>query len=64
MIGKLKGRIEAYGPDGVMIDVGGVGYQVACSTKTLMALPPQGEFAEILIETLVSPDSIRLIINR
>lgn len=61
MIGKLKGRIEAYGPDWAMIDVGGVGYQVWCSTKTLMALPPQGEFAEIHIETLVSPDSIRLI---
>jgi Holliday junction DNA helicase RuvA len=61
MIGKLKGRIDAYGPDWVIVDVGGVGYHVSCSTKTMMALPAQGEFAEIHVETLVSPDSIRLI---
>jgi Holliday junction DNA helicase RuvA len=61
MIGKLKGRIDAYGPDWVVVDVGGVGYHVSCSTKTMMALPAQGEFAEIHVETLVSPDSIRLI---
>jgi holliday junction DNA helicase RuvA len=61
MIGKLKGRIEAYGADWVTIDVGGVGYHVACSTRTMMALPPQGEFAEIHTDMLVSPDQIRLI---
>ena len=61
MIGKLKGRIETYGADWVTIDVGGVGYHVSCSTKTMMALPPQGEFAEVYTEMLVSPDSIRLI---
>jgi Holliday junction DNA helicase RuvA len=61
MIGKLKGRIEAYGADWVMIDVGGVGYHVSCSTRTMMALPPQGEFAEIYTDMLVSPDQIRLI---
>jgi Holliday junction DNA helicase RuvA len=61
MIGKLKGRIEAYGADWVMIDVGGVGYHVSCSTRTMMALPPQGEFAEIYTDMLVGPDQIRLI---
>jgi Holliday junction DNA helicase RuvA len=61
MIGKLKGRIETYGADWVTVDVGGVGYHVSCSTKTMMALPPQGEFAEVYTEMLVSPDSIRLI---
>jgi Holliday junction DNA helicase RuvA len=45
----------------VTVDVGGVGYHVSCSTKTMMALPPQGEFAEVYTEMLVSPDSIRLI---
>jgi Holliday junction DNA helicase RuvA len=61
MIGKLKGRIESYGADWVTIDVGGVGYHVSCSTKTLTALPPQGEFAEVYTEMLVSPDMIRLV---
>lgn len=61
MIGKLKGRIDSYGEDGVLIDVGGVGYVVSCSAKTLAALPPQGEFAEIFTEMQVSQDQIRLV---
>jgi holliday junction DNA helicase RuvA len=61
MIGKLKGRIDTYGPDWVMVDVGGVGYHVFCSAKTIAALPPAGEFAEIHTEMLVSQDLIRLI---
>ena len=39
MIGKLKGRIEDYGPDWVTIDVSGVVYHVSCSSKTLAQLP-------------------------
>ena len=31
MIGKLKGLIDGYGEDFVILDVGGVGYQVHCS---------------------------------
>ena len=61
MIGKLKGRIDAYGPDWVIVDVGGVGYHVFCSSKTMAALPPAGEFAEIHTEMLVSQDMIRLV---
>ncbi|MBC8037651.1 MAG: Holliday junction branch migration protein RuvA [Rhizobiales bacterium] len=61
MIGKLKGRIDAYGPDWVIVDVGGVGYHVFCSSKTMAALPPAGEFAEVHTEMLVSQDMIRLV---
>ena len=61
MIGKLKGRIDSYGPDWVIVDVGGVGYHVFCSSKTLAALPPAGEAAEIHTEMLVSQDMIRLV---
>lgn len=61
MIGKLRGRIDAYGSDSVTIDVSGVGYHVYCSAKTLAALPPQGELAEIFTEMLVSQDMIRLV---
>ena len=39
MIGKLKGLIDSYGEDYVILDVGGVGYQVHCSARTLQALP-------------------------
>lgn len=61
MIGKLKGRIDSYGADSVLVDVGGVCYHVFCSTKTLAALPPQGEFGEVHTEMLVSQDMIRLV---
>jgi Holliday junction DNA helicase RuvA len=61
MIGRLRGRIESYAPDSVIIDVGGVGYHVFCSGKTLAALPREGEFAEVHTEMLVSQDMIRLV---
>src|SRR4051812_1451699 len=61
MIGKLKGIIDSYGADWVLIDVGGVGYHVSCSSKTMAALPPAGELAEVYTEMLVSQDMIRLV---
>jgi len=61
MIGKLKGIIDSYGDDWTIIDVGGVGYHVSCSAKTLTGLPPIGEAAEVFIETLVSQDAITLV---
>jgi Holliday junction DNA helicase RuvA len=60
MIGKLKGVIDSYGEDWVIVDVGGVGYQVYCSARTLQALPQPGEAAALAIETLVREDMIRL----
>lgn len=61
MIAKLKGRIDAMGPDFVVIDVNGVGYHASCSSRTLAALGGQGEFAELHTEMLVSQDMIRLV---
>jgi Holliday junction DNA helicase RuvA len=60
MIGKLKGVVDAYGEDFVLIDVHGVGYVVFCSSKTLQALPGVGEAATLWIETHVREDAIRL----
>jgi holliday junction DNA helicase RuvA len=60
MIGKLKGVIDSYGEDFVVVDVGGVGYVVHCSTRTLQALPAPGEPAVLSIETYVREDQIRL----
>ena len=39
MIGKLKGVIDSYGEDSVILDVNGVGYLVHCSARTLQELP-------------------------
>ena len=60
MIGKLKGVIDSYGEDHVILDVHGVGYLVHCSAKTLTALPSIGEAAVLSIETHVREDMIRL----
>ncbi|TDR95003.1 Holliday junction branch migration protein RuvA [Enterovirga rhinocerotis] len=60
MIGKLKGVIDSYGEDFVIVDVGGVGYVVHCSSRTLQNLPPVGEAASLAIETHVREDMIRL----
>ena len=60
MIGKLKGLIDGYGEDFVILDVNGVGYVVHCSARTLQALPAQGDPAVLSIETYVREDQIRL----
>ena len=60
MIGKLKGIVDSYGADYIILDVGGVGYQVHCSARTLQALPAHGEAATLSIETYVREDQIKL----
>ncbi|ODT77519.1 Holliday junction branch migration protein RuvA [Devosia sp.] len=60
MIGKLKGLVDSFGEDSVLIDCGGVCYQAHCSARTLQALPRVGEAAVVFIETIVREDMIRL----
>ena len=60
MIGKLKGVIDSYGEDFIVLDVQGVGYLVHCSARTLQSLPGTGEAATMSIETHVREDQIRL----
>ena len=60
MIGKLRGIVDGYGADYIILDVGGVGYQVHCSPRTLQMLPATGEAATLSIETYVREDQIKL----
>jgi holliday junction DNA helicase RuvA len=60
MIGKLRGIVDTVGADHAIIDAGGVGYEVACSARTLAALPQPGEPVTLSIETHVREDSIKL----
>ena len=60
MIGKLKGLVDSLDEEGLIVDVGGVGYVVAASARTLRALPPIGQAVSLHIETQVREDAIRL----
>ena len=59
MIGKLTGTVDSREEDSLVIDVGGVGYVVHCSIRTLAALPV-GEAVSLAIDTHVREDMIRL----
>jgi holliday junction DNA helicase RuvA len=60
MIGKLKGVIDSVDEETIILDVNGVGYLVSASTRTLGAIPGVGALTELLIETHVREDAIRL----
>ncbi|WP_193367956.1 Holliday junction branch migration protein RuvA [Pelagibius marinus] len=60
MIGKLTGIVDSTGDDWAILDVGGVGYLVFCSGRTLGLLPPPGGAATLWIETHVREDHIHL----
>lgn len=60
MIGKLKGILDSIGDESIIIDVGGVGYEVHCSSRTLGSLPPINEPCIMMIETHVRETEIKL----
>jgi Holliday junction DNA helicase RuvA len=60
MIAKLSGILDHIGPEGAVIDVGGVGYLCFCSNRTFGRLPQSGGAASLLIETHVREDHIHL----
>ena len=60
MIGKLRGVVDSFGEDFVILDVSGVGYIAHCSARTLQRMPKVGEPADLSIETYVREDMIRL----
>lgn len=60
MIGKLRGVVDSLDEESFILDVNGVGYLVAASARTLRSLPPVGQPAELMIETHVREDAIRL----
>jgi Holliday junction DNA helicase RuvA len=61
MIARLRGLLDSFAADHAVIDVGGVGYLVFASTRTLSALGPIG--GEVVLHTVmqVAEDDIRLI---
>ena len=60
MIAKLTAILDSVGDDWAILDVGGVGYLVFCSTRTLAQLPGTGEAVSFVIETHIREDHIHL----
>jgi Holliday junction DNA helicase RuvA len=56
MISRLTGTLAETSADGAVIDVGGVGYQILASARTLDALGPIGSDVIILTELQVRED--------
>ncbi|MCX7660052.1 MAG: Holliday junction branch migration protein RuvA [Caldimonas manganoxidans] len=57
MIGRLTGVIAEKAPPQVLIDVGGVGYEVDVPMSTFYHLPPLGERATLLTHFVVREDA-------
>ncbi|MEO0591157.1 MAG: Holliday junction branch migration protein RuvA [Pseudomonadota bacterium] len=61
MIAKLNGRLDETGEDWAIVDVGGVGYLVHCSARTLAALGAVGEACTVHTDLQVSENDMRLL---
>jgi Holliday junction DNA helicase RuvA len=59
LIAKLKGVVDAVDVDSAIVDVGGVGYLVSASARTLRELAA-GDRVTVLVETIVREDAIAL----
>ena len=60
MIASLKGVLDYVAEESAIVDVGGVGYLVFCSSRTLSQLPQPGEAVRFVVETHVREDHIHL----
>lgn len=60
MIAKLYGIVDSFDTETVILNVGGVGYLVFASSRTLSRLPPVGQSTVMLTETVVKEDSVTL----
>jgi Holliday junction DNA helicase RuvA len=60
VIARLRGRLDGIAEDHAVVDVGGVGYLVMCSARTLAALPGLGEAVDLHIETQLRAESLAL----
>jgi len=60
VIGKLRGVVDSAGDDWAVIDVGGVGYHVYCTARTLRRLDRSGGSVQLFVDTHVREDHIHL----
>ena len=60
MIARLHGVLHEKTPEQLIVDVGGVGYQVLVSLQTFYHLPGVGQQVSLLIHTHTREDTLRL----
>ncbi|WP_405234722.1 Holliday junction branch migration protein RuvA [Lentisalinibacter salinarum] len=60
MIGSLRGRLESKQPPWIVLDVGGVGYEVETPMSTFFQLPETGAEVRLLTHLLVRDDAQQL----
>lgn len=60
MIASLSGLVQVKTPSAVIVDVGGIGYEVFISVRTFDTLPDVGGSCFLFIQTVVREDAISL----
>lgn len=60
MIARLEGVLAEKGPESVILDVGGVGYEVRIPLSTYLELPSEGKTIRLRIHTHVREDALQL----
>lgn len=60
MIGRLRGVLAHVAPEAVVVDVGGVGYEMALTVRDLAALPGTGSEVEVHTHLHVREDLLAL----
>lgn len=57
MIGRVSGRLAAKHPPQILVDVGGVGYEISVPMSTLYQLPATGSEVVLLTHLIVREDA-------
>lgn len=60
MIARLEGKLAEKSPDRVIVDVGGVGYEVRVPLSTFVELPDEGKVVRLRVHTHVREDAFHL----
>jgi Holliday junction DNA helicase RuvA len=60
VIGSLNGTVAARRADGCLLEVGGVGYDVACSGTTMSSVPPIGQTTRLFTHLHVREDALAM----
>lgn len=61
MIGSLKGILARKSPEGIVVETGGIGYEVVVTLPTLYELPDPGNRIHLIIHTHIRESQILLL---